>query len=172
MPDASSFFSTCGGSTAICDGDGDEKIEFNSADATDESFSAWLHLVLANMVNNDFSGIGSGTASINSNVPKAAIKGGGYIFTYGTTGFSGVNVLTLGAEKASDNLLNGVISPADAYTIDKKIDDASPVAGSVRTVEGNGQTTCITESTTPDTYNAKEEDTVCRMGIDLSSDAT
>jgi len=172
MPDASSFFGDCGGSAAICNGDADEQIDYTTSDSTDESFTAWKHLEMAHMVNNEFSGTGSGVATIDTNVPPASMNGGGYILGYGTAGFTDVNVLILGAEKASDNLLNGTISPADAYTIDKKIDDGSPVAGSIRAVEGNGETTCINESTTPDTYAATVEDSVCRLSLDLSSDAT
>jgi prepilin-type N-terminal cleavage/methylation domain-containing protein len=131
-----------------CDGDGDGKIEYSTGTDDVESFRAWQHLALAELAN--FSGTGEATASgiavIGENTPLSKYGAGGYSFYYDTDDHDGEtiaeNTMQFGAAVSGTPTDNNsltreqVISPRDAYLLDKKIDDTLAKAGILWGING------------------------------------
>ncbi len=130
-------------------GDGDELIEAASAaSGPAEIFAAWKQLAAAGLYPGTFSGLnGAGNAShhatIGTNIPGSkAISKAGYCFHPGQT-LSGNSTYWDGtysngvyAGKETTNFINdgNALKPADAFNIDKKIDDGIPGIGKVRSI--------------------------------------
>lgn len=97
-------------------------------------------------------------ATFGTSNPTSRIKSSGWVFDYNTTNVQNVVVLT-GAvttqPNATNSFVNGApvstaaITPADALSIDTKVDDGAPSAGRVRGVlTGCNNATAYTTSTT------------------------
>ena len=126
-------------------GDADSRIEYYS-DATTpvaEGIQAWLALKGIGAIDSTITAVGVGVAQVvNTNMPASKIKSSGWAFDYNTTSSQNVVVLTqgIGTGTASNTLVNGTpisvaaITPADALSIDAKIDDGAADAGKIRGV--------------------------------------
>jgi len=113
----------CNGGDQLCDGD--EIIEGNGR--TNETLLFWQHLTLANLI----SGIevaASVDDSIGAGLPSASI-GGGLAVQHQAIGGRTTHWLRLGTGAA---LTTGVATGVQAESIDSKVDDGRPGAGSVR----------------------------------------
>jgi prepilin-type N-terminal cleavage/methylation domain-containing protein len=113
----------CNGGDQLCDGDG--LIEGNGR--TNETLLFWQHLTLANLI----SGIevaASVDDSIGAGLPSASI-GGGLAVQYQAIGGRTTHWLRLGTGAA---LTTGVATGVQADSIDSKVDDGRPGAGSIR----------------------------------------
>jgi len=157
--------------TTTCNGNGNGLIENDAASgdftapAMFENFQAWKQLANAGLIPGSFSGVpGPGSVADNEpglNVPATKL-GGGFEWTVfsSTPGHMASNLfpgaqystqyLLLGAAGTAGNSgfdLEGVLlSPADALSIDTKIDDGLPATGSVlgSAVSSWNQSGCLT----------------------------
>ena len=135
-------------------GDGDEIIEHASAaSGPGETYAAWKQLSAAGLYPGTFTGLnGSGHAEHDSevgvNIPASkAVSGAAYSFhralvvsgEYPGYWWNGSynNMIWFGKEYTDSFALNPALKPADAYNIDKKIDDGIPGIGKVRAVYAN-----------------------------------
>lgn len=134
MPNAVSYWGTYNSSTnpnGVVNGDGDELIAWNS-----EGVRAWQEMALAGLISGKYTGVLGGTPAFTggSNVPASSVNGGMYIF-------SSLNLNTIFMNSVTNALLlakidspataanSSVLTVADAYLIDKKIDDGNPSDG-------------------------------------------
>jgi prepilin-type N-terminal cleavage/methylation domain-containing protein len=122
----------------ICNGNGNDQIEFSTTAATDESYMVWRHLSLAETLDGTFSGARDSSSGpvISSNIPESTFKGAGFTLLYGAEyTMSGsknttFNSLNIGKPVSSTTISNGdFISPRDAKTLDIKIDDGNANTG-------------------------------------------
>ena len=160
------------------DGNGDGNIEFVSGGVY-EGYLAWQNLAYAKMTNNPFVGTRTdGIAQVGIDIPESR-TGGGYFFEYESHGFSGRNNLVLGLPLnigASDTNLtvNGILTPDQAFEVDSKMDDGSPISGNVRGQDGENSTaeSCINLNPdndaltiNDDIYALDEEGTDCTIAF-------
>jgi len=110
--------------TQLCNGNGDRML-------TNETFRAWQHLELAEMVEGAFTGLLVASLSgcdLDENCPSSSLKHGGYQIIPLTTG--GISLL-LGADVPGLFLLGGIITPREAKNFDRKMDDGISDTGRV-----------------------------------------
>jgi type II secretory pathway pseudopilin PulG len=153
MRNATAFWgemTNCGASgpsgtgTQTCNGDGDGQISENVANQTGENFLFWQHLANAGLIEGSYSGIsGSGSSRDNDlgvNSPASKLNNAGWSVRYFDTSSAsnsnsyqinyGNNFL-FGSDDASFETFLPVLSPEEAWNIDKKIDDGLPAQGKI-----------------------------------------
>lgn len=163
-------------------------------DTVDESWMAWKHLSLANMISSGIAVVPASAAvapTIGTNVPASKVTGAGYMMVQGLstlvdsgTALTGdanfwddgrTNAVFLAAgPDASGFLLGGAVKAEDAFNIDKKLDDGQisgstftgAKTGSVRAV-GSDATGCV-DATTTTQYTVDQTTTSCIVGIALN----
>ncbi len=135
MATATTYWGTYNGATNVegtANGDGNERID----NIATESLKAWQQLALSGTIIGHYTGQDAGTPDWQSgvNVPAASIYNlGNYILFYvsnyfGTSG----NALWLSAVTLPNtDPWEGAVKPADAYLIDKKIDDGVASTGNI-----------------------------------------
>lgn len=140
---------------ATCNGNGDGTIARTAATYY-ELFRAWQHLKNADMVAGNFTGaqgaLGNQHVVSDSNAPPGYIKNSAYDIVYLEDGaipasyFSGPryqHVIHFGLEQSTNNFARlPVISAADMYTLDQKLDDGKPASGVLLTFTNTAQNTC------------------------------
>lgn len=150
-------------------GDGSGRIETPASNAApaigSEGTVAFMQLAAADLI----SGVTSTAAvlSFGSALPESSI-GGGYWLTYddgavvaglaNTAGRPG-HYLVLNGTIAAPGAATGILNASQALQLDNKLDDGSPIAGSVQA----GGTNCHTAA--PINYNAAVTDGICTAVI-------
>ena len=128
---------------ATCDGNGDGHIAEDALYHGYESFRFWQHLSNAGLMEGQFTGVAGSSGGLHSvpgtNVPGSKISGAGFSLYF------------LGSASADANYYDGnykhafhfggvfnptvtvapIITPADAYGIDAKLDDGKPATGNI-----------------------------------------
>jgi len=148
--------------TATCNGNGSGSIGNILVDggATEyELFRAWQQLADAGMINGSFNGI-SGTGSAENsllgiNVPASLISGAGYTIFYVPPGYSDYNNwpalynhrIEFGNAVSGFWTYHPILTPAEAMSIDSKVDDGLPGYGHVMTYTPNINPNCVTSFT-------------------------
>ena len=193
MPDATAFWGSAGGtgsdatcfmnqtatSPATCNGNGNGQTG-NSAFGYDERFASWKHLANAGLIEGNYSGKTGGTQGsyvqqVGTNVPRATIRNGFFDFWYedgngasGTFAASKWNrhVLTL----YGDNSSYSALKPEEAWKIDTKIDDSSPVYGNVMSTKKTSTvgTDCTTSDAASAAYAVTDSRMLCLLQFALS----
>lgn len=168
---------TASTTSATCNGNGNSYTALNEGEQF-EAYRAWQHLANAGLTEGGFSGVttstsnswGSSVRGENKNSPSSKISGAGYTFRAypaitnpDTNLFVGNygNLLMFGFPSAGTTI-GPVVSPEEAESIDKKMDDAKPAFGDV--LVPRSQTNCHT-STTPSLseYNVSQGAVACGM---------
>ncbi|PZP86197.1 MAG: hypothetical protein DI582_03535 [Azospirillum brasilense] len=137
--DSTCYTAQVAGNPATCNGNGDGQI-FTSAFIYSERFATWKHLANAGLVEGSYSGVTAGAAGtytevLGTNVPRAKLSNGFFDITYEPTNAllyapgtrAEVNVIALYGTASS----RGILKPEEAWNIDTKMDDGSPVYGKV-----------------------------------------
>jgi prepilin-type N-terminal cleavage/methylation domain-containing protein len=185
MPDATNYWDSAGGtgadatcfmaqtatSDATCNGDGNGQA-YTSQFLYDERFPAWKHIANSGLIEGKYSGRtggaqGSYVQQVGANVPRATIANGFFDFLYTASGnpyrFTDSkldrHVLTLYGDNASFS----VLKPEEAWNIDSKIDDGSPVYGNVTSAKKTSifGTDCTTSDTSTATYALTDNRILC-----------
>jgi prepilin-type N-terminal cleavage/methylation domain-containing protein len=167
---ASTGTETCNGN-----GDGDIKNEDSFAGSS-EIYRFWQHLANAGMIEGTYTGVnGPGlTYPFDSvpgeNVPYSKVSNacfaahGKYTDTIAGNHFNGDydNRLIFGIDQTDNTCHGAVLTPAEQWGIDKKIDDGLPGQGRIMSREGSGASSCA-DSADPATaaYNLSLESIVC-----------
>lgn len=154
-----------------CNGDADRRVE-NAAGDTGESYMAWYHLSRANLYSGSFAPGTADAGSIGVNIPSSNFPGVGItlIFDDATSDATAGDDAASGGRELGRNVIlfggvtagpaNGTLfSATQAFALDQKADDDSPITGSmvgVGVADVNA-TDCIddegTGATTDDNYN-------------------
>jgi prepilin-type N-terminal cleavage/methylation domain-containing protein len=147
-------------------GDGDGKITFSGT--PDEDIQAWNHLGFAQLID-FYSESTSGVNTPGQTCPDSSINNAGYWFSsteyYGADllGKQG-NYISLASSNGGSELRGGALTPADAKTIDKKIDDGEADKGKVFTINATSTTGCLKNLTgTSGEYNLAQTEENCRL---------
>ncbi len=167
-----------------CNGDGNNILDnCNTCGHQQENMEAWAHLYLAGLIKHALHGEQMnnglpGWAAIGENIPPAAIDGAGYILRHGswnsdTPSFGKLgNAIVLGRVYSGSNYLSdGAITPKDARTIDRKIDDGAADGGDMRpaSISNNelGGNDCVggtaISSSSSGSYDVSDPDKSCRI---------
>lgn len=148
MTNASSFWglsTDCSGADAdgVCDGDGDGVIDVsNAANAVSEEFQLWRMLAKAGMVEGTYTGLTSAAAGVEPgvNTPPSRMNNAAWRIRYVgdlTGSVSGTLASTFALNYG--NVLHmmsmsgglNVLTPAEAWGVDKKMDDGKPTNGTI-----------------------------------------
>ena len=122
------------GTEAIRNGNGNRKIEYSLG----ENALAWKHLFVAKIMNSpELSGEEGFMAVLGENIPASLVSDGGWHFDYAKD--SGGNHLGFGAEKENDINMSPIMTPMQAYEIDKRLDDGQRTSGRVHGFSISGQ---------------------------------
>lgn len=164
------------GTPGTCNGDGNgQVIGVGTAATRNEPFRAWQHLQLANYIDGTYTGETGGTfgstdltASMGTNAPKSRITNAGWTFYYkGPTSGDATyfdtdmkNLLMFGSPSGNNLTRGAIITPGEAWQVDKKIDDALPHTGSVVTFKTSVLANCTTGGTA---YNLTYADKACSL---------
>jgi prepilin-type N-terminal cleavage/methylation domain-containing protein len=158
--------------SATVNGDDNGQINFLSSSVY-ESYRAWQHMTLAQMVNGVFTGTQTTSAPIlNKEIPESIIPQAGFLLDYNLFGFSNLNILILGkplATTISPVLVGGAISPKQAQIIDGKGDDGIPNSGKIHGRDGNGVTSGNCYNSANNIYNLSNENKDCTIGFRIDS---
>ena len=165
---------TASSGTLTCNGNGDGLVIDNPE--SNESYRFWQHLVNAGLIEGSYNGITQGSTAFSStsaNSPAGKISntlwfawnwnlgyatGNGSLFSieYG-------NYLLLGAPVANTLPSGSVLTPAETWNIDTKIDDGKPASGEVVNFY---TTACVTASSKTDfnaTYSLDDNTKSCHV---------
>lgn len=158
-----------GTGTETCNGNGDLRIgSYDVADLRHEMFRAWQHLRLAEFITGpSYTGFRDDTATLShrcpGNCPTGPLKGSGWslMFQENLTSSAALdnrwfnrdlgNMLVFGGHLNDFPSFNGALTPQEAWDMDTKFDDGSPVTGSISAVlGGSGGTSTQSDCTTAD----------------------
>jgi prepilin-type N-terminal cleavage/methylation domain-containing protein len=194
ISDASSYWgAACDTTIANCNGNGDGSIRFTaSSTVLDEYYRAWQHLNLAGFIEGSYTGLAGSTDNLSIpgvNVPGTKRSKGGYVIMTrrsGDTGATDVAAATIPADLPIGTLIrlaafddegayaldDPIVTPAEAYAIDKKMDDGAPDAGKVQGRYGHlaagwQTTTCLSGTSPNRTYATTRTATECVMFFDI-----
>jgi prepilin-type N-terminal cleavage/methylation domain-containing protein len=127
-------------------GNGDGRISL-FPDSTNEKWEAWKQMAFAGLVEGTYTGTGGRDAQIGINTPKSRISNAGWTLVY-WNGYTDVNDFnpTTNTSVFSNVLFFGTkhegggccetympaLTPAEAWSVDTKVDDGKPTYGKVR----------------------------------------
>jgi hypothetical protein len=169
--------------TVTCNGNGDGIVGSSYPDVSGyyELFRFWQQLANAGFVTGGYTGVMTGSnptpegATPGINVPAGALPNSGYTLYYCLPGtscnhpayFTGQygQFFHVGAYYAP-NVVTGwpVFTPAEAWSIDQKIDDGLPASGLVMTYNLVQQPNCVTSSDpTTAVYNTSYTAMACGL---------
>jgi hypothetical protein len=159
-----SFGLSCASSASECNGDGNGIVNWNNTTSDIESLRAWQHLYLANLFNNSFPGIAStaGQSEIGLNIPASSWPNAGiefYIEATTQTGQTGNGIQVAGFTNSSWAHSANIMTPQDAWNIDKKIDDGIGQKGKILAFNTGLSSTCVGADNL--TYNLTLKGQIC-----------
>jgi len=132
MNNAHSYWgNSCHTDSNICNGDGNNRLATWN---TDEAFMFWKHLSLAGILDGNYSGESLGNPDPfegNINTMESDYNGALYHIngaSYYMNNWIGLYV-SLGAKRQNDRPVVAMLTPKEAFNIDKKVDDGKPGLG-------------------------------------------
>jgi hypothetical protein len=172
---------------ATCNGNGDGVINISNAVGW-EWLRFWQHLANAKMIEGAYTGTGnpysavqaSNTATPNVNVPPSrygsnagwsilnAVRnnlGGIGNSEFSITDYGTGHVFMLGAPSGGWMTESPVLTPKDAWAIDKKIDDGKPAAGNVIAMWWGTCSTAASAADLTGTYKLSTTTGVCTLSF-------
>jgi len=172
--------------TETCNGDGNGRLE--TITGSSERYRSWQQLANAELISGTYTGVsGPGNANTDANpgenVPLSKVGGSGYHVGYyaiqsGSSyyfdGVFGGNIIVYGNDGGVGSIVqNPVLTPKEAWSVDKKIDDGRSGLGSIVTWKGtysynSGGVTCATvDDPNTSEYNLTEDAIACPLWFDL-----
>lgn len=165
---------------AAVSGNGNSQIEPATADGGDgEIFGFWEQLALGGFIEGSYTGTsgdggpGLQDAIIGTNVPEANIGNAGWsVYYLGSVDaadsdfFPGSydHVFLVGNKTVNDLTTSAIITPDEAWNIDKKLDDANPQTGKVRALENlSAADNSACSNTTTERYSLDNTDQACTL---------
>ena len=154
-------------STAVkketCNGDGDGYIAASAATSY-EMFRSWQQLSASGMLNGTISGSFNGisdtsagtqnVAVIGVNVPASSVRGGGFTTLFMSVaadesdtnrfGFIHGHIISLGTAVSGSYTYGALLTPAEALSVDTKMDDGLPGSGTVQPPKNALNPNCTT----------------------------
>ncbi len=140
--DTACYASTTGTGTQTCNGDGDGRLDSTAASEYTEQYMYWQHMNNAGLLEGSYTGIsgsgGNNHSELGVNVPASKLSNAGWTIDYdGSAGglelydLDYENVFKFGAARSTNSTVLAVMTPEEAWGVDKKIDDGLPARGKV-----------------------------------------
>lgn len=149
-------------------GNGDDFIEYPTS-GNIESLRAWQQLALAGLIEGGYTGIagdGVNQADIGINVPAAKrTKVGYYLITDHLTGSDDRHEIRIGAFISGAANQGAALTPQEAKSIDKKMDDGNPMNGAILGMKGVDIASELCQSESGDDYRISEEVKTCILSF-------
>ncbi|MFO0109002.1 MAG: type II secretion system protein [Alphaproteobacteria bacterium] len=178
--DATCFMAQTATSPGTCNGNGDGKTWVSVSD-WDERFASWKHLANAGLVEGNYSGKtggapGSYVQQVGTNLPRATVKNGFFDFVFSpqsaatTHGFAESRLDRHLVTLYGDNASYSALKPEEAWNIDTKMDDGSPVYGNVMSNKKTSAVApdCTTSDTASSAYAVTDNRILCLLQFALS----
>lgn len=149
--------------SGLRNGNGNGIIEGPGLGAGSEALSFWAHLAGAGLIGSPGPQGTENVGEFGKGAPESSL-GGGFTVENNPHGLPG-SWLILGT-KQGDHGDGALLTPAQAMSIDKKLDNGYPISGKVRAMNGSnvGSNACITQS---GTYNVENNDPACALFFQL-----
>ncbi len=159
--------------SGTCNGNGDGMIgPSTSAIDVEERFRFWHHLVLASLIEGNYSGTSVDQEATAQNVPTSKLQNGLWyainrLFTNSSaTWFPGDdygNTFYFGGQLANLGPITGILAPSDAWSVDKKMDDGRPSTGSVMAINRSTCTDAVSVGNDNASYLLAISDKTCGL---------
>jgi len=155
----------CAPTANICNGNNDLNID------ADEELMFWRHMFLANLVHEEYSGVLDGGKIISGkNIPLSKLgETSGHWIANDTVFNKTHNFIIFGADEGNDTHYTGTLTPSEAYSLDKKMDDGKPDNGQI--FAGDGVTlpagSCVTSAIAPAEYVTDKGEKTCILYFTL-----
>ncbi len=166
---ACAAYTTAATSSATCNGDGDGAL--GASTNRFERYRFWQHLANAGMIEGSYTGVqgagGVSEMSVGVNVYQTKVKnvGIGSLYwglrssdSYHFDGDLG-NVILVGKNKAAAENSGRFLSPQEAWSVDKKLDDGIPATGGITPFSWGTCTNAASGATVTAAYLTTSEDT-------------
>lgn len=164
---------SCAGSAAACNGSGNGRINELDIAGRQEAFMAWKHMSLAGLIQGTYTGnsvLTNYETTPGLNTPTSKMPKGEW-FVADTLPWYAANVdalltskrrLIIGAHRTISENEAPLFTPAEARSIDSKIDDGVPYLGRVVGLIGSViATNCITGAGVSATYSLSQSGLQC-----------
>jgi prepilin-type N-terminal cleavage/methylation domain-containing protein len=177
ITNASDFWGTnCAATLSDCNGNGDGQVTFGLVDGNfgnntnhNESYRAWQHLTLSGILPGSYSGFSTIDAlqpDLGVNIPRSKYPGAGYkITSFGSTYGTRIDFREY-ATDPTQSVPGGILTPAEAYALDLKMDDGLARAGAVW---GHVGTNCYSLVSGVNQYNLSLDSLNCKMAFLLEA---
>ncbi|MBS0271416.1 MAG: type II secretion system protein [Proteobacteria bacterium] len=145
------------------DGNGNGIVEGAGLAPGSEALAFWSHLANAGFIGNPGLEGEQNVGEFGKGAPESAI-GGGFTVENNPHGLSGLWFIL--GQKQGDHGTGGLLTPSQAMSIDKKLDNGHPTSGKVRAMNGSDgrAQACVTER---GTYNIEIHEPVCVLLFQL-----
>jgi len=151
---ASDYFPDCSdAANNPCNGDGNGSLE--EILARKECTRSWQHLSFGKFTKLITTGFALTPPIIGETIPESSISQAGYWMCDEGVG----NRIYLGYTDASNDIKGAVLTPPEAESIDKKLDDGAATTGNVTAEDGTGKTGCLASGD----YNFSNTNIECIM---------
>jgi prepilin-type N-terminal cleavage/methylation domain-containing protein len=140
-------------------GNGNGVVEGEGLSPGSEALQFWSHLAAAGLIAAPGPEADSHRGDFGKGAPEAAIGGG---FTVETNPRSLHGLWLILGQKSGNHGDGGLLTPLQAHSIDKKLDNGYPTSGKVRGMDGSDQSphSCVLEN---GLYNLDNPEAVCAV---------
>lgn len=147
----------------LYNGNGNGIIEGAGLAGGSEALAFWSHLAGAGLIGNPGQEQEQNMGEFGKGAPESSI-GGGFTVENNPHGLSGLWFIL--GKKQGDHGDGGLLTPTQALSIDKKLDNGYPTSGKVRAIDGVDRTAhgCVTEK---GTYNIENHEPSCVLLFQL-----
>ncbi len=145
------------------DGNGNGVVEGAGLAAGTEALAFWSHLAEAGFIGSPGPVGEQNVGEFGKGAPESSL-GGGFTVENNPHGFSGLWFIL--GKKHGDHGDGGLLTPTQAMSIDKKMDNGHPTSGKVRAMDGADMEahSCIKED---GTYNIEDHEAACALFFQL-----
>ena len=166
MTNASSYWPSCDGTPANCNGNGDGDIDVDGEDAR-----AWQQLSDSGVISGGYPGVltdvsGTDYYIVGTTTPEARINGTGFNFRdaglYSATGTIWLKYGSVNGTTTATYLDGPATDTPDAVQIDNKIDDGDSETGTVR-ARDSSTAGCLVNPGTDDSYDFSNTTIACTI---------
>lgn len=161
LNDATEYFST------TVNGNGNGAIEYPEG-GNIESLRAWQQLNLAGLVEGEYTGIATvgAQADIGGNVPSSRRNKVGYLLiTDNLAGKAERLEFRIGAFVATNRNDAAALTPQEAKSLDAKIDDGYPLAGTILAAKGSDITSDVCLLASGEDYRVADDNISCILAF-------
>lgn len=144
-------------------GNGNGIIEGAGLGAGTEALAFWSHLAGAGLIGSPSSEKDQNTGEFGKGAPESSL-GGGFTVENNPHGLGGIWFIL--GKKNGDHGDGGLLTPLQAMSLDKKMDNGHPTSGKVRSFDGSDVQSrgCVTEG---GLYNVENKEPVCAVFFQL-----